>query len=30
MNVFLISIPLGFLAYFLKWGAVPIFVLVSR
>ena len=29
MNVFLISIPLGFLAHFLSWGAVPVFVLVS-
>ena len=30
MNVFLVSIPLGFCAYFLNWGAVPIFVLVSH
>ena len=29
MNLFLLAVPLGWLAYFLRWNAIAVFVLVS-
>ena len=29
MNIFLLAVPLGWLAYFLHWNAIAVFVLVS-